>query len=31
MLKVKTLIKSTPSMLHRIHQRGGVLGTTSNI
>ena len=31
MLKVKHLIKNTPSNLHHIHERGGVLRTPSNI
>ena len=31
MLKVKSLIKNTPSMLHHIRQRRGVLKTPSNI
>ena len=31
MLKVKNLIKNTPSMLHHIHQHRGVLRTPSNI
>ena len=31
MLKVKNLIKNTPSKLHNIHQRRGVLRIPSNI
>ena len=31
MLKVKNLIENTPSKLHYIHQRRGVLRTPSNI
>ena len=31
MLKVKSLIKNTPSNLHHIHQRRGVLRAPSNI